>query len=89
MTFRVREGKFYDGDKIVPLEFGNKAQIDMLAWLKSIKEHGRVYFEPRFKCCCGAIHEKKFTHNKTFKCDCGAKYRFFVYDDDIPVIQMI
>lgn len=43
MSLQLRNGKFYDGDKVVPLEFGNKEQIRLLraAELK-IEEDRRI-----------------------------------------------
>lgn len=38
----LRDGKFYEGDTVVPLEFGNKEQIRLIDAVKQLKEEGAL-----------------------------------------------
>lgn len=70
----LRDGKFYEGDTVVPLEFGNKEQIRLMqeqmrliADLKDglvvepdIEEITTYSATVRFKCVCGHSISREF-----------------------------
>lgn len=87
MTFK--QGKFYEGDKVVPLEFGNWKQIEIIERVKALKEEGHFYAGLSFACPCGKVHRKTFDDGKVFKCECGAVYKFYYWDDEVPTIKMM
>lgn len=88
MTFK--QGNFYDsaGNKI-PVEFGNIEQIQIIQAIEAMKTEGRVYVGQSHKCFCGELHLKGFVDGKTFKCECGAVYKFMYYQEEIPVLKML
>jgi hypothetical protein len=52
----LRNGKFYEGDTVVPLEFGNKEQINLIDAVKQLKDEGAVptlIFDERQRFICG------------------------------------
>lgn len=56
----LKDGKFYSGDKHVPIEHGNKQQIELLKRVQEMQEG----FDPE-------IIIKKIIHME-FRCVCGA-----------------
>lgn len=98
MTFK--QGKFYnDAGQVVPLEFGNKEQLQMIENVKALHDGvmlGSVLLgmAHAFKCPCGARLEFKYEDGKTIKCpDCFNKYKLFEWTDgmllDLPCIKLI
>jgi len=70
----LKDGKFYEGDKVVPLEFGNKDQIKLMSKAKELMGDGiLVYitetfslnsdetFKISFTCICGCRYEKELS----------------------------
>jgi hypothetical protein len=83
MAMTLIKGKFYLNGKAVPIEFGNKEQIQLLEKaaalngdcvaiaIVSLPDGPSTYFH----CLCGEIHAPIL--NKKFTCKCGIKYRCF------------
>lgn len=69
----LRDGKFYEGDQVVPLEFGNKEQIRLMNEAKYV-----------FQALSGdglevdVEVESKITASVNFKCTCGQTVWFEV-----------
>jgi hypothetical protein len=75
MSLILRNGKFYDGDKEVPPEFGNKEQI------KIIREQERLVEDLKGEGLEIEIEaEEKWTLSAHFKCICGKT--LFMEDDN-------
>jgi hypothetical protein len=89
MAMTIRQGKFYNGDILVPLEFGNKEQIALLKRVELLRKEGEeveleiflvddVELERDgeyypFDCLCGC--SIVFTNKlKKHQCSCGLKY---------------
>lgn len=59
----VRNGKFFKGEKEVPIEHGNKEQIELLKRVEEMQEGFDIditvkkIIKMAFKCVCGATNE--------------------------------
>lgn len=59
----VRNGKFYRGSQEIPIEHGNKEQIDLLKRVQEMQEGFypevcvRKLISMEFRCVCGALNE--------------------------------
>ena len=76
----LRNGKFYEGDVLVPLEFGNKLQLKLIEKVEALRE-GDVLadvddglpgerFAISHTCVCGTRYRHEFTYsywNRTMK----------------------
>lgn len=80
----LRNGKFYDADgQMVPLEFGNKEQIQLLNLASALNGDGVCLdmlgtveaCQFNFRCLCGHVHIPVI--NSKFTCKCGLKYKCF------------
>lgn len=73
----VKNGKFFKGEKEVPIEHGNKEQIELLRRIHEMTEEG---FSPEINIRKNLVME--------FECVCGAQNEFNSFsemdDDDIP-----
>jgi hypothetical protein len=87
MTFK--QGKFYEGDQVVPLEHGNSEQIDLLTRISTLRQ-GIVYGPySQIVCPCGSVKTRIFDEGKIFECECGSKYEFFIFDDHVPCVKLL
>lgn len=62
----LRNGKFYEGDTVIPLEFGNKKQIQLIDAVTLLKNDGAIptlIFDEQQNYICG-LH---------LTCVCGSK----------------
>jgi hypothetical protein len=83
MAMNLIKGKFYLDGKAVPLEFGNKDQIQLLEKAAALNGGGVALMIVRipegistyFHCLCGEHHAPEL--NKKFKCKCGLSYKCF------------
>lgn len=60
----LRNGKFYRGDELIPIEHGNKEQIEILETANRYADEGLVpeiriqqIVSLEFRCLCGALNE--------------------------------
>lgn len=86
----LKHGKFYNGiGEVVPLEFGNQQQIDILNRIKALKE-GVLFMDwRRFNCICGSSTYRDHADGERMRCrECHAMYEFYSLDD-IPYIKLI
>lgn len=100
----LKQGKFYDeAGNVVPLEFGNKEQFDLLERANNLIEKGEEWYcdfvdkpgEPvthwGIKCVCGG--DVKFPYKEDLNgekttCECGLKYYCTDIDDGFVVVKM-
>lgn len=90
MKLTFKQGKFFNkAGEVVPLEFGNTSQIHIIERIKMLKEEGIFYASALFNCPCGKVHPKSFEDGKRFKCECGARYEFYLWNDEVPTLKML
>lgn len=76
-------GKFYKDGQNIPIEFGNKEQIQLLEKAAALNGDGVAIaivslpngISTYFNCLCGEHHAPEL--NKKFTCKCGLVYRCF------------
>lgn len=73
----LRNGKFYEGDQVVPLEFGNKEQIRLMNEAKEVIEALKGDGLEVDVCV-----KTQYTAEADFKCTCGQTVWFEVEMDD-------
>jgi hypothetical protein len=83
LTFK--QGKFYNNlQQIVPLEHGNKEQIDILKRIEVLREG--IWFDESnyFRCLCGHSSPiPKFKEGEIFNCQsCDQRFQFYCEYDD-------
>lgn len=87
------KGKFYQDGKCVPIEFGNKEQIQLLEKAEALNGDGVVLaivelpggISTYFHCLCGENHQPDI--GQKFTCKCGLKYK--CHDQYfLPVIKL-
>lgn len=69
---KLINGKFYEGDKLVPLEFGNKEQIHLIREaekLSNLLNGNGLTVDPEI--------ETTITANVNFRCICGKLVHFY------------
>jgi hypothetical protein len=87
----LKNGKFYDGDKEVPLEFGNWTQIKLLENHKALLSG--VFVPEKFNCECGTLVERidpEKDHNVSCA-GCSNVYRWYwttSYGIPIPCVKL-
>jgi hypothetical protein len=73
----LKDGKFWDNGKVVPIEFGNKEQIRLMTYaldeLKALETDG-IEIDPDF--------EEMIVASYQFKCICGSWVRFSEVEAD-------
>lgn len=97
-----RNGKFYRGSEIVPLEFGNIGQINLIERAKALREGIIFPFifsrnrnetpknEGKMSCLCGHNFKLTFEPDNIFICmKCAQGYKMYYYQDEIPCIKTI
>lgn len=101
----IKNGKFFKDGVQVPIEHGNKEQIEILMRIKEYSTSGLVplldiyqVVVMQFTCVCGAINNFTFnveddsleTIGEEDEChDCKMKYRVFDDEDEGLVLKMI
>lgn len=87
MTFR--HGKFYNEQgQVVPLEFGNTTQIEILQKIEALREG--VLVIGIFVCPCGYSDNPVWKEDLKFKCGaCNARYAYYLYEDEVPCIKKL
>lgn len=81
----LRDGKFYEGDKVIPLEFGNKEQIKLM---NQANELIRLFRTDGVEVSVNVI--TKVEASASFKCVCGQtvwKDNEVDDEDDIEPLQ--
>jgi hypothetical protein len=83
-------GKFYNSDgKPVPIEHGNKEQIQILERANALRS-GVMMFGSTFMCLCGHSIVIAFSNGKRKRCEkCHQRYELFRYDDEVPCIKLV
>lgn len=82
---KLIKGKFYNEGEVVPLEHGNKDQIQLLEKAAALKDGGIMWFTSDFHCLCGHVLQPK--PESVFKCLCGQRYKATTDEDEIPIIK--
>lgn len=96
MTYK--QGRFYnDQGEVVPLEFGNRQQIEIINQIDGLRKGASVHMHIITKkdiiCPCGGVIPKPESvediEECTTTCPCGQVYEFFSDEDyGLPCIRM-
>lgn len=89
MTYK--HGKFFNAaGSPVPLEFGNKEQLKIIAKAEALREGVMFLTGYPFTCLCGFKWSPVFEEGMRIKCDgCKQWYEFCLYHDEVPCIKTI
>jgi|SRR6185369_9916839 len=94
----LKNGKFYDSTgQVVPLEFGNWEQIQLLERRKGLQEDGE-FCVSEFTCLCGTPIERDMDKKKERKhcVVCGEEFEFYwhiekstFFQTPVPAVRML
>lgn len=100
---KIKDGKFWRDGQLVPMEIGNKEQIELLQWTQSLIEElakegimpNFISEDPKidtiqFKCPCGECVEANVNDDDNWQlsCDnCKRNFEYMIDEDDIPIIK--